>query len=160
MSFKDPNASYMLQFRQAGSRRIFSRVVQGTSVTLPGLTPGNLYQYRVKALCGDESGGFSRVASFVMANEAARIARVQDYMRVYPSSGMDKLTIEIDLPEMEKLRIRLIDAGGQVLSHSPAFSPSDGPFTLDVSKRPGGVYFIEVEDDQGFQHVREVLVSR
>lgn len=160
MTAKDPNISYVLQFRKSGSRRIFSKVVQGTSTTITGLAPGNLYQYRLKTLCEGETGGFSRVESFVLASENARMARRQDYMRVFPSAGMDKLTIEIELPEMESLQIRLINAGGQVLSNSPTFSPNEGPFTLDISNRPGGVYSIEVEDDQGFQHVREVRVSR
>jgi hypothetical protein len=160
MAAKDPNISYMLQFRQSGSRRIFSKVVQGNSTTITGLTPGYLYQYRLKTLCEGETGGFSRVESFVLTSENARVARRQDYMRVYPSPNMDKVTIEVDLPEMESIHILLKDASGQELSRSPSFASNAGPFTLDVSNRPGGLYYIEVEDDQGFQHVREVRVSR
>lgn len=161
MSIKDPNVSYLLQFRKAGSRRIFSKVVTGTSTTISGLTPGNRYQYRVKTMCEEENGGFSKVESFVVSSSTARVAaRVSDYMRVYPASDMAQLTIEVDLPEMESLSIRLLDATGNVLSRSPKFSPQETPFTLDMRDRPQGLYFIEVEDDQGFQHVREVRMGR
>ncbi|RMG27418.1 MAG: hypothetical protein D6730_07225 [Bacteroidetes bacterium] len=151
---------YKLQYRKAGTRDIISREVSGNRIRLTNLSQATWYQYRVRAIAPGYVTPYSKVANFYTYSPLARMrAKTPDYFRVQSGPYPDVLEVSFDLAEDQYVRIVLKNAWGETVVEEPAhrFYPGE-PYQLETGGLAPGTYTLEIEDDQGFQHAKEVHI--
>lgn len=76
-----------------------------------------------------------------------------DYVNLYPNPATDKLNIDLVLQHAKKIRFRIVDLGGSVISDdgSPENYPDGGQFKyqFDISKLQAGLYLLLMSDEEG-----------
>lgn len=153
---------YKVQYRKAGTRDIISIETFENRITLSDLDPGNWYQYRVKAISSGNFTPYSKVETFFTNMPNARMARVSqyEYLRAYPSHNGDYLEVEFDDIPRSYVNISLKNRYGDAIFQKRDIRMERGmPYNLDTRKVRSGYYILQVEDDQGFVHEKEVRVG-
>lgn len=92
-------------------------------------------------------------------DEPVTATLVADHVRVYPNPAGSHLFI--DLPEWENqyIQMRLINLQGQVVLSTSLQGAMNGQF-VPLTDVPTGMYFLELNPDQGDKIVKKVMVSR
>jgi hypothetical protein len=84
-----------------------------------------------------------------------------DYVNLYPNPATDKLNVDLVLQSAKKIRFRVLDLGGRVITDDGA--PED--FTeggkvkhqLDVSRLQNGLYLLLMTDEEGARLTRRFV---
>ncbi|MEM7374921.1 MAG: M43 family zinc metalloprotease [Bacteroidota bacterium] len=159
--------SYQVQYKQLGVKRVFTKLTYQPATVLYGLTTGERYLYRIRANFADGPGEYSKVSSFVpgssnsntlVSRQSSRMSREAGaYFRTYMDARTGSVTVEIDFYEGETVLISVFDASGrEVESYDPFAIYAGEPFDLDLGHLPAGRYSIQLEDSDGFQHVKQI----
>jgi len=84
-----------------------------------------------------------------------------DYINLYPNPATDMLSVDLVLQKAKKIRFRVIDLGGRVISDegAPKDFPVGGRFThqMDVSKLQNGFYLLVMTDEDGAKVTRRFV---
>ena len=84
-----------------------------------------------------------------------------DYVNLFPNPATDKVNVDLVLQKAKKIRFRLCDLGGRVISdEEPAENYTEsGRFThqMDVSKLQSGLYLLVMTDDEGAKLTRRFV---
>lgn len=154
--------SYEVQYKQVGRSRVYTKLSYQPATVLYGLERGIRYLFRVRANFPDGHGDFSKVASFVpgtnsiVSRQASRLTKEdKNYFRLYPAGVAGMVTVEYDLPENDPVWISILTDQGEFIESYDAFELVQGEaFDLDLSHLSSGKYQIQIEDSDGFQHVK------
>ncbi|MEM7654786.1 MAG: M43 family zinc metalloprotease [Bacteroidota bacterium] len=150
---------YHLQYKEAGSRRIFSKIVNQPETNLFALQPGTRYLFRVRATFDHGAGPYSPVSSFVPGGQAMlsrmRVSSSQEstYVRAFSNAQAQAITVEYEVWEEAPVLIQVLDRQGRLLKAFDPFLPQPGeafdlPMTGDLSQAS----LIQIEDADGFRH--------
>ncbi|GEM_PF-3444679 len=148
---------YKLQYRQAGTRKIISKEVEGNKYTIEGLVPGTWYQYRVRAIDPGNYPPYSKVASFYTYSPVSRMASAPDdeHLRVYPNG--DFITVEFDHIDHSYVNLSILDLDGNVVYEILDFVMDSGvPYELNIEELTRGYYTLQIEDEDEFVHEKEL----
>lgn len=84
-----------------------------------------------------------------------------DYVNLYPNPVKDQLNVDLVLQKAKKIRFRVLDLGGRVISDggAPENYPEGGQFNqkMDVSKLQGGFYLLVMTDEEGARVTRRFV---
>ncbi|MDD4644471.1 MAG: T9SS type A sorting domain-containing protein [Bacteroidales bacterium] len=84
-----------------------------------------------------------------------------DYINLYPNPASDKINVDLVLQAARKIRFRVFDLGGRVISDDGAVEnyPTGGRFThqLDVSSLQKGFYLLVLTDEEGARMTRRFI---
>jgi hypothetical protein len=76
-----------------------------------------------------------------------------DYVNLYPNPATEKLNVDLVLQKAKKIRFRVIDMGGRVITDygAPENYPESGQFKyqMDISKLQSGLYMLVMTDEEG-----------
>ncbi len=84
-----------------------------------------------------------------------------DFVNLYPNPATDKLNVEIVIQQAKKIRYRVFDMAGRILSDdgSPENYTEGGKFTyqMDISKLQSGFYLLILTDELGAKLTRRFV---
>ncbi len=84
-----------------------------------------------------------------------------DYLNLYPNPATDRLNIDLVLQQAKKIRFRVLDLGGRVITDegSPENYPGGGNFKhqLDISDLQNGLYLLVMTDESGARVTRRFV---
>jgi len=84
-----------------------------------------------------------------------------DFVNLYPNPAGEKLSIDLVLQKAKKIRFRVFDLGGRMISEedAPVEFGSGGQFThqMDVSKLQAGFYLLVMTDEEGSRLTRRFV---
>jgi hypothetical protein len=84
-----------------------------------------------------------------------------DYVNLYPNPATDKLNVDLVLQSAKKIRFRVLDLGGRVITDDGAPENfTDGgqvKHQLDVSKLQNGLYLLLMTDEEGARLTRRFV---
>lgn len=155
---------YKVQYRKAGTRTIHSLETDEHRLRLTELEPVTWYQFRVRAVLPGYITPYSRVQNFYTQSSAlARMARTPqqpDYMNAWEEPARAVLNVTFDLLDDNFVNITLLDEQERpVLEAMEVHLPRGEVYPMDVRRLRPGTYVLRVEDDQGFQHVKDVQIG-
>lgn len=160
--------SYQVQYKQLGVKRVFTKLTYQPATVLYGLTTGERYLYRVRANFADGPGEYSKVSSFIPGSSSSLVSRQtsrmsqggNSYFRVYPDRQSGMTTVELDFYEQEEVLISIVDRSGRsVEQYDPFVIYAGEPFDLDLGHLPAGTYSLQIEDTDGFEHVKQIRLD-
>ncbi|GAB4406694.1 MAG: hypothetical protein OHK0039_08560 [Bacteroidia bacterium] len=148
--------AYLVQYKEAGARRIFSKMVRETNTRIAGLEYGKRYLVRVRAQRGSTEGPFSQILAFVVegtyASANLRLSPYPDYLHV-SSETAGQLRVTYDIAEQAPVRIHIENQQGQTVKlYDPFWVQSGTPFHLYLAELPDDAYVLVIEDEHGFAH--------
>jgi len=78
---------------------------------------------------------------------------------MYPNPASDELTVEVPLEADADVAVAILDpAGKAAIQQHRALTKGDNLITLDVSRLPNGVYFVQVRNGEQL-HTRKLVVN-
>lgn len=84
-----------------------------------------------------------------------------DYVNLYPNPATDKINVDLVLESPKKIRYRVMDMGGRVISDegSPSNYPNGGKVThqIDISSLQQGIYLVVMTDEEGARVTRRFV---
>jgi hypothetical protein len=69
-------------------------------------------------------------------------------LRVFPNPASDRLNVAFGQAVEGPVALRLLNLQGQMLAQQ-AFNSVSGNLELDISQLPGGIYFLNIQTQQG-----------
>ena len=79
---------------------------------------------------------------------------------MYPNPATDELTVEVPLEADTDVAVTILDpAGKAAMQQHRALTKGDNRMTLDVSRLPNGVYFVQVRNGEQ-SHTRKLVVNK
>ncbi|MEO0470264.1 MAG: M43 family zinc metalloprotease [Bacteroidota bacterium] len=148
---------YYLQYKAAGSKRVYSKLLSKTSAKISGLESGKRYLWRVRAHFGEQKGKFSFVANFVPSDYSATrmVAKSSqvDYLRTWPKTVQSKVEIQFDYADGSAITPSILDRNGkEVQAFRSVQLPKGRPIQLNLGHLPNGAYQLCLTDADGFTH--------
>lgn len=158
--FTQPVLGYQVQGRRQGDLGWVIRKTTTPSLFVERLTPGQTYEFRVRAKCSvtNNVSDYSAIRTFTMptAREAASLPVQVD---LYPNPATERSTLQLGLPVAQELRVELRDALGRVVYARGEYREA-GQHTieLDVSDLVPGFYLVHVQGERS-QETRRLIVE-
>ena len=133
---------------------------QGTTVQNVNYTfydkavaPGQLYYYRLRQVDFNEDFTFSAIQSASLTLKPTTI-------RIFPNPTPDKVQIVLDPNFQGKVSLTLYNSTGQLLEQQQFQAEGQTQLELDLSKQAEGVYFLQLEENNGNQIVKRIVLKR
>lgn len=98
------------------------------------------------------SGFFGSAATAVIVNSpnAAEDVEIVSNMSMFPNPTSDRLTVEVELPELtSSLEYKIRSAAGQLVRHETRSNVNYDKAEFDVTDLPSGQYFLILKTDNG-----------
>lgn len=155
-----PADGYQVQGRVLGTPFWAGAKVLPSSFFVGGLTPGETYEWRVRARCSvtGNVSGFSDISTFTTPT-----VREGDFESALPSSvgpnpTSGNFTLEFGVPSDQEVVITITDQLGRLVHMESSFRQV-GFHTLnfDLSQEAPGIYTVSVQSERG-QDINKVVV--
>ncbi len=109
----------------------------------------------------DTEGDFSHIdnVELIMSemNVGTSIPKLDpSTVSIYPNPAVDRVTVQWNDPGMEAQSVQIMNLQGQVIDQANA--PDLTSWTIDVSGQAAGIYFIEIQTEEG-RVVKKILVE-
>ena len=153
--------SYNVQVSAAGQNNWSTFSTTNTNINVNGLSNGSSYDWRVEAVCGGETSGYSGICNFVAGNSgsgdcAARLSLDVQEMGLFPNPASDRISLTNVSADMIN-SVRILDINGQLMSIEAANQAIQG---MDVSSLDAGMYIMRVEFiDNSTQAQRFIVIK-
>jgi hypothetical protein len=158
----DNATAYDFGWRVAGSGSTWITVTRPPSVntfTIINLSPGTVYEIRVRARCQ------STVTDYSFSTFTTTINRTGDIttdgpanLSLYPNPASDQLNISLEALGEQNAVLRLTDlAGKEVLTQSYDLVEGKNTLNLNVEGLARSVYFLSIDYNLGVQRTKVVL---
>ena len=110
----------------------------------------------------DKSGNKSEIIDrIIIVDENTGIAEsnLSGTVKIHPNPNSGQFVIEIELPQMENVRISILDMVGKEIKVVEDANITSAVYPIDVDKHESGVYFIKVES-KGATSIHKVIVNK
>ncbi|MEZ4824697.1 MAG: M43 family zinc metalloprotease [Bacteroidia bacterium] len=155
-------SSYKLQYKEAGSGQVISKVVTTTSTSIYGLNSGSIYLYRVRAHFGNVAGPYSNAAFFIPGAFASRLRSANaatEFIQTSSDPVSGKLLIEVPVNGVANLVI--LDENGQTVQTLNDVNIRQGsPVEIDTRRLRSGNYQLSVTDADEFSYFKAFSIGR
>ncbi len=130
------------QYKAVGTIAAANRPgVHGYDFTDPAITMtgAKIINYRLQQKDMDGQFVYSKIVTLSLANE-------NTFVRLYPNPVNKELKLSISSPKRDNIQLKIIDASGKTIHHQTRhLATGSNSFTMDVSKIPGGVYYLIIQ---------------
>lgn len=153
--------SYNVQIDEAGQTNWNTFTTTNTNITITGLSNGQSYDWRVEAVCGGETSGYSGTCNFTAGNSgsgdcAARIAFEAQDFELFPNPAYDRISVA-NISSGTATSVQILDTNGQLISRNTVDEAVNG---IDLSFYESGMYLMKVEYlDQSIQVKRFIVIK-
>ncbi len=153
--------SYNIQVDEAGQTNWNSYSTTNTNITISGLSNNQSYDWRVEAVCGSETSGYSSICNFTTGNSgsgdcAARLSLEILSFELYPNPVSDRISVT-NVSNANANSIQIFDAHGRVISQNSVDEAIDG---IDVSLYEAGMYLMKVDFIDNSSQVQRFIVVK
>lgn len=130
---------YKISYRPSGGSWINANATTNLK-TISGLTPGVLYQYKIKTVCGGISSDFTSINEFTtLLKESSDI--LSKKFNLYPNPASDAIYLNLEGAYAEHINIKIINMVGEVvLNQEVELSESENTIRLDINLLSSGIY--------------------
>ena len=147
---------YQIEGKVAGAPCARRITTTATTKTVPGLTPGTNYEWRIRARCAGTNiiTGFSPVQSFTTLTP-----RLMENLEVaiVPNPATDVINLRLVLDQDESIHVDLLNSMGQSMGLQRSLQGNQIDEQFNVSELSTGIYWFSITiGDQ--KYIREVLV--
>ncbi len=110
------------------------------------------------AVTGPHCGaGFSAITPITVATQepAASLA-----FGIMPNPAMDRAVLSLDQFMYQEINISLVNTIGKTVAAHRVEPLGQPNFALDLSTHSSGIYFIEIQDEQGRTHTKKLIINK
>ena len=156
-----PTLGYQLQGRRQGDLGWVNRKTVTPSLFVENLTPGESYEFRVRAKCSvtNNVSNYSTIYPFTMptARIGAATATAMG-VSLYPNPAVDRSNLTVILGQGQELAVSISDALGRVVQANTQFrAAGQHNIELDLQDLTPGFYLVTVQGEQDQKTERLVV---
>ena len=153
--------SYNIQMDEAGQTNWNTFTTTSTNITVSGLSNGQSYDWRVEAVCGGETSGYSGVCNFTAGNSgsgdcAARLSLETMAFELFPNPVSDRISVT-NISRDNASSVQIIDMNGRVISKNSVDEAISG---ISVLSLEAGMYLMRVDYIDNSSQVKRFIVIK
>ncbi|MBC8046187.1 MAG: FG-GAP repeat protein [Fimbriimonadaceae bacterium] len=147
---------YKVYYRQAGTTAWTVKNTIPNTTNITGLTPGTIYQYKIKAICsGGLSTSFSPIHTFTTP---LKLKEEKDLsINIFPNPTNGKINVVIFDYIINNYSISVTNVFGQSIMK---VETTQNENILDLSENMNGIYFISVFSDEKNVYTYSVVLNK
>jgi hypothetical protein len=151
---------YMLQYRKLGATS-WSNLNATPPYTITGLTPGQTYEFRVRALCAAGASAFSPIQTFTTLGAKIGYLSQEGAFELYPNPTSGLLQLRFYSPQSQILHLKLAD----LLGNAPwgfTFQALPGENEQSITLPPqlsAGVYLLLLQKEGQERYIQRFKVN-
>ncbi|MCI4671708.1 MAG: M43 family zinc metalloprotease [Bacteroidia bacterium] len=155
-------SNYKVQYKVAGAKQVYSKIVTDNSASLSRLKKGQRYLFRIRANQGEKNGAYSEISSFVLPGQNSfatlrtanpNMGGFAEFVEAFPDTDAMKVELRMNVTEQQAIRIWVKNVRGKSVLAKKVYQISPNkPLIMDLSHLPRERYYIEIEEQGGFDH--------
>lgn len=138
------------------------RNIQGTMLQVGILPNSQTLHWRVRAESNAGVGPWSETWTLTTAASGVQVADKTSVMEIttQPNPAIGQVRLTITIPQSGLVQLRLVDAAGNVVAtlHDGILEAGLRQFQHDLTGLPAGIYFVQLQTEQGSVHRSVVMV--
>ncbi|MGB3076990.1 MAG: arylsulfotransferase family protein [Chitinophagales bacterium] len=154
--------SYIFQYKSFGATDWITMALSTNSVSLNGLIPQTVYEWRVQGICDayNDSSAFTATHVFNTIFDGIVNASVKKLLcNIYPNPATLQTSVTVYLPERGKLKLVVINLLGEIVyQNEPEAIAGKNLFTIPVGFLPRGIYTVQIATSQS-QHTEQLVIQ-